>query len=547
MILKFLQHIPLYFRQFPRFSKILLVFFFLFLGGVLSLLMGQDASIDLLNYHLYNPFAFLTHRSAADLIPAGMHSFFNPLLDVPFYFIFSLFNDFPRLAAFLQGWGYGLFLFFVWEIGALLWAECSAPRDILIRLSAFVMAATGGPALSQIGLSSNEVLLAAGGACVLWLLLKQQRAPSRRNWLMAAFLTGALFGLKYTFGPAALGLASAGLYLWCRQGKDRKTLGLCILGGVGGFLLTNGLFMWELWQQTGNPFFPYFNAVFQSPFFDSINLPNGIGTPQTWQEWLFLPFMRLHSGMLELQTDWRLALGLAAGLGWSIFLLLPRRSRPGTIPEGIKPLLLFFGVTYIFWLSVFSVMRYEILLDLAGALLLAAGLQQLLGKTTGAAAAAVLTLVLLYSPPADWGRTAYRQKNFIASLPRLEENALVLLAGHISFLALANPQASYVGGIWFDPEDYVKEQKYLARQLNILQPADYRFHFEEQIRQKIRAHAGPLYIMGPRSSLVKDPATWRRYGVEITAGPSSCIPFTSNLDIFYGGFWLCPARKTTVK
>lgn len=523
----------------------LLLFLFLVLGGCLSVLMGQDASIDLLNYHLYTPFAWLTGRWGTDLIPAGMHTFFNPVLDVPYYILFTGLNDFPRLTAFLQGGWYGLFLFAAWKVCSLLWAGFSSPTEKLGRLSAFILACTGTAALSQIGISSNEIPLATGALLVCWLLLTQSRsAPlSPAAWAAAAALTGALFGLKYTFGPTAVGLALAGGYIWWQKGHSFKILGLCLAGGLGGFLLTNGFFMWRLWQEFANPFFPYFNHLFQSPFFDPINLPNGIGAATSWQEAFTLPFTRPHLASTEFQTDWRLALGLVSWGIWLILLCFKKVRHSAPLGGQLPVLVALFGAGYWLWAFAFGVMRYEIVLEFLSALLFVSLLQYLLGQVTGAVLAAGVTLFLLTTPPVDWGRTAYSKTNFNATLPTLEENALVLLGGHLSFITLANPQAQYIGGIWFHLKDYTDTQKYIAQRLNILQPDDYRFHFEDSIRQKVRQHKGPLYILGPYSPLTKHPSTWARYGVELIEPEQKCVMFNSNLDMYYGGFWLCPARK----
>ena len=186
----------------------LLLCVFLLIGGSLSVLMGQDACFDLLNYHLYNPFAFLHHREAVDLIPAGMHTFFNPLLDIPYYLLFAALNDFPRLTAFLQGLWYGMFLFAGWKICALLWPNFSSATDKLGRFSVFILGCTGTAIISQVGTSTNEIPLAAGTLVICWLILMQARSarPRPAVWAAASLLTGALFGLKYTFGPAAVGL-----------------------------------------------------------------------------------------------------------------------------------------------------------------------------------------------------------------------------------------------------------------------------------------------------------------------------------------------------
>jgi hypothetical protein len=72
--------------------------------GVLSVHLGQNADFDLRNYHLYNAFQFLHDRFYLDLNAAGYQSFFNPLLDVPYYTLATVaLPNAPRLVAFIMG------------------------------------------------------------------------------------------------------------------------------------------------------------------------------------------------------------------------------------------------------------------------------------------------------------------------------------------------------------------------------------------------------------------------------------------------------------
>src|SRR5512147_1466440 len=69
--------------------------------GTWSALLGVDANWDLYSYHLYNPFALLNGKLDIDLAPAGLQSYFNPLLDIPYYI---LSRDVPApLLAFVMG------------------------------------------------------------------------------------------------------------------------------------------------------------------------------------------------------------------------------------------------------------------------------------------------------------------------------------------------------------------------------------------------------------------------------------------------------------
>ena len=71
---------------------------------LLSFIYMPDNNWDLRNYHLYNAFAWLDGRVSRDLFAAGYQSYFNPLLDLPYYVLsVQLLPGFPRLVAVLSG------------------------------------------------------------------------------------------------------------------------------------------------------------------------------------------------------------------------------------------------------------------------------------------------------------------------------------------------------------------------------------------------------------------------------------------------------------
>jgi hypothetical protein len=59
----------------------------LLIGALYAAHKGQDAAWDLENYHLYNAWSFLHARLTIDLAPVGLQGFFNPLLDVPYFWL----------------------------------------------------------------------------------------------------------------------------------------------------------------------------------------------------------------------------------------------------------------------------------------------------------------------------------------------------------------------------------------------------------------------------------------------------------------------------
>src|SRR5580693_5568052 len=51
------------------------------------IVLGKDTSWDFRNYHWYAPYAFLNNRLAIDMAVAHKASYYNPFLDIPFYWL----------------------------------------------------------------------------------------------------------------------------------------------------------------------------------------------------------------------------------------------------------------------------------------------------------------------------------------------------------------------------------------------------------------------------------------------------------------------------
>src|SRR5512143_613577 len=69
------------------------------MAGLASIGLRQDSSWDLMNYHLYNAWAFVHRRFGLDWAPAQLQSFYSPYLDLPFYALFAAGAP-PRVIAF---------------------------------------------------------------------------------------------------------------------------------------------------------------------------------------------------------------------------------------------------------------------------------------------------------------------------------------------------------------------------------------------------------------------------------------------------------------
>lgn len=71
------------------------------IGAIICFIQGQDATWDFANYHYYGPWAFLNNRIGFDIMPGGIISYINPILDFPLLFFVKYLNNHPYLISFL--------------------------------------------------------------------------------------------------------------------------------------------------------------------------------------------------------------------------------------------------------------------------------------------------------------------------------------------------------------------------------------------------------------------------------------------------------------
>ena len=226
--------------------------------AVLLLWLGADRNWDLANYHLYNPHAWLNGRYAIDIAPAQIQTWHNPLLDVPLYLLVAadahtlligLWLTLPALVALLAG-------------RSLLVRMLGRPAQLWESLTFIAIAVSGAAFLPTIGTTMNDSYVAAGAAVAL--LVACRPRPSTATWLLAGAIAGLTAGLKLTAALYCIGLLAATIV----GGSARMLLPRAValgIGGLAGFLLAYLPWGLHLWEAHGNPFFPYFNNIFQSP------------------------------------------------------------------------------------------------------------------------------------------------------------------------------------------------------------------------------------------------------------------------------------------
>ena len=71
--------------RWARWLTIAALIVFPFIYGLVALHRGEDADWDLLNYHFFDPYWVLVNHQR-DIMPAQLQTYYNPLIDIPFYY-----------------------------------------------------------------------------------------------------------------------------------------------------------------------------------------------------------------------------------------------------------------------------------------------------------------------------------------------------------------------------------------------------------------------------------------------------------------------------
>ena len=478
--------------QFLREAGILLATM-LFTGALASRLMRQDANWDLRNYHFYNAWAFVHDRLGWDLAPAQLQTFHNPLLDLPFYWMVAA-DWHPRLISFFMVLPAAVGVFFLAKILRLLFRDQPGRQRWVYPLITFLVGISAAGPVSLLGSTMNDWPGTTLLMIALWLLLRRtEREDARWPALAAAgVLAGIASGLKLTDTVYAVGLCIALLAqppILTRGLRDAVAFGIAAIAGV---LLSSGTWMWTLYTHFESPFFPYFNDIVHSPWWDQTRVFRERFGPHTLLGWLSfpLPLFGLSANYVTESPlrDWRLPLIYLALLGalvvWLLRRVWPRIPPHAPIPDATgkwRLVLVFSAVSFVVWARMYSVYRYLMPLELlSGAVLVYVLAWSVPRRWLPAAATAVAASAILTVHYPGWSRIDYGEHYFSVSVPPVAPNAAVLL--------LADEPLSFV--LPFFPAD----GRFLGANNNINDPWR-KNHLAEEVTRIVREHAGPLYSL----------------------------------------------------
>jgi hypothetical protein len=508
--------------------------------GALALALGMDANWDLRNYHYYNAWAFLTDRYGQDIAVAQIPSFYNPLLDVPYFLLAQVLP--ARVLAVLLGSLHGLNFCLLAALGdALLPGPAHSWRRAGLCLLAAGAGVCGAVALSEVGTVFYDNLLSLGLFAALLAVVRfwptLVAAPLPRalpRAILAGLPVGLAFGLKQTSVIYAVGVWTALLVTLPVPPARRLAVALaCGLGICLGLAAGGGYWMAHLWSAYANPLFPMFNQLFRSPWglADSYRDTQYLDGP-FWRR-LFYPVLfaidSRQAGEIVFR-DFRL---LAA------FLLIPLaglavacRRTGKTMPVSPRPaafVMLAASLSYLAWLDLFAVYRYITALEMLSPLLvlLACGFLGPLGQYRLPAGAAMIGLLVVTTGPGTWIRVPFADKAVSATVPLLPQpqKTIVLLAGHepLSFLLPSFPP----------------EMRFLRIDSTFTNPDQATVRFNQVMREAVAAHQGPLlalFIPTERHDVVR---RLGNYGLVLADRP--CDAVTSPIGA--APYALCPVER----
>jgi hypothetical protein len=495
------------------------------LFGVLALLLGQDDNWDLKNYHLYNPYALLNGRIDIDLAPAVWQSYFNPTLDLPYYWLTSRYP--APMAGFIFGLIHGLDVVLVLVISRELLGGAPARLPLLLAAAG----ACGVGFLSELGNSMGDnmtalfVLAALAVALRYWETLQQWNLRSALPALGSGMLMGLGTGLKLTNAPYALALCLAFLVVPVSLARRARLAFLFGAGVTAGIAASAGYWFLILWRSFGNPFFPQFNDIFHSPLaqpvgvIDRVHLPRNLVETVSWPFVFTLDFTRVAEVVLKQAVLPVLyVLGLMVACCWLRERVSGKAAR-SQLSARSRFVLLFGAVAYLVWLRLFSIYRYLIPLELLAPLMVWMLVQRMAPPDSARRIGGwvLVATSLAVFPFATWGHVGWAAKSFSAQVPPIRDPASTIV-----FITHAEPPLGWLAT--FLP----KEVRVMSVGAGFPETPAY----VERVDSAIASRPGPHYVMLAAGKNDKESGRQRKLAIATALGLTATAEGCDRLDRF---------------
>jgi hypothetical protein len=361
-----------------RFGKGTSVWVGLTIAGIVAtasaaLFLGADANWDLKNYHLYGPYSVWAGRHSIDHHPAGIQGYLNPTLDLlstyPLLRLGNLSGMSLALGG-LQGLSFVLLVAIAWHLLRGFPELRDRERMLLAGLSA-LLGMTGAMVISEIGTTFGDLttalLVLSALLCYLY-SLECRTSPNLRLIAVSGLAVGVATGLKLTNAVFLVALFVSAL-VFSGGPRKRSILALSVAAG-SGILLSHGWWSWRLWEMFGNPVFPFFNNVFRSPYYSFAAFADERFMPWSLKQAIVYPFyFSWNAQTAEVPfRDFRFPVAYIMG-ALLVGRLLSEKHGDNDLAKvaarrAAVHLGTFIALSYILWLSRFSVQRYAVAIEL---------------------------------------------------------------------------------------------------------------------------------------------------------------------------------------
>ncbi|MES2472657.1 MAG: hypothetical protein V4601_07430 [Pseudomonadota bacterium] len=504
------------------------------------ILLGKDTSWDFRNYHWYGPYALLNGRMGIDIAAAHQGSWYNPYLDVPFYWLAT--HTRAWIALGVLGAFQGATVIPLYLMGRSVLRVVTKPGDAQLLAGALALLGQfGALTITEFGTTYYDNIMACFALTGLAIIVCNREAlrtgPLKNAALLSALaglITGMAMGLKLPAMPWCIGFAAALLAV----GGSWQHIGVrLVAGGIAGVIgcaIFAAPWMLYVYDLTGNPLFPYFNAYWKSPLALEAHYRDLRFVPTSFWRQLFFPFlftMDWHvAGDLPLQ-DIRLLLTYILVIPAGILLLL-KKGNADTLVERRAAIILFAFAAgaYFAWLKFFAIYRYAILFEMLAVLLIvtAVGLLPFPRRTRLLALVGIAALVLVTTRSEFLERAPVEDPYVQAALPPIPrpDNTMVVMTGDapLGFIATTLPPAIPVLRIdgWF------------------LQPRD-GTKLTREMKRRVGAHlgkGGDVYLIADATDMTRAKDALKDYRLAIRW--PECQQFDTNITGLYQ--W-CPLAR----
>ena len=484
---------------------------------------------------------FLNNRLGLDVAVAHQASYYNPTLDLPYYWLATHTHSWIALA--LLGAVQGANIIPLYLICARradgCWPIARLAAGALALLSPVWRAHPHRVRHHLLRQCDERTVIQWARHCPIVQRDALRDGPPARAALDRGswpdFITGMAMGLKLPEMPFCIGFAAALLTL---GGSARQQVTRLVGGGIGGglgFALFSAWWMAKMKALTGNPLFPYFNDYWRSPL--------ALAAP--YQDLRFVPthFWREVFFPILFSVDWHVAddLGfqdfrvcIAYFIVIGAFLLWAarRQSRDPLVDTSVAlPLFAFSAASYVVWLKIFAIYRYIVALEMLSPLLIVAAVGLLpAGRRTRYLILAGLAFAILVTQRSDFLERAPLDDPYIqVALPPIPrpDKTMVVMTGDapMGFIATQLPPKIPVLRIdgW------------------MVQPRD-GTEITRDMKARVSRHlhlGGDLYLIADATEMPQARDALTDYGLAIRW--TECQQFDTNL---VGIYQWCPlARK----